>query len=215
MTTAALLLLGFGLTLLFEWNNPRTLGALSGPEKVLAAAFQSVTLRTAGYNTIDQAALGGPAQAVSCLLMLIGGSPGSTAGGIKTVAAAVLLLSAASALRGRITVSAFGRTITPRSIMNAVTMLIVGVVVSLSGACAIAYIEDAPLHQCLFEAVSAFGTVGLTMGLTPSLHTPSCLILIVLMYLGRVGVLTLGVSVLMRHREPPKLQYPEGNVMVG
>ena len=215
VTTAALLLLGFGLTLLFEWNNPRTLGALSGPEKVLAAAFQSVTLRTAGYNTLDQAALGGPAQAVSCLLMLIGGSPGSTAGGIKTVAAAVLLLSAASALRGRITVSAFGRTITPRSIMNAVTMLIVGVVVSLSGACAIAYIEDAPLHQCLFEAVSAFGTVGLTMGLTPSLHTPSCLILIVLMYLGRVGVLTLGVSVLMRHREPPKLQYPEGNVMVG
>ena len=71
--------------------------------------------------------------------------------------------------------------------MNAVTMLIVGVVVSLSGACAIAYIEDAPLHQCLFEAVSAFGTVGLTMGLTPSLHTPSCLILIVLMYLGRAA----------------------------
>lgn len=215
VTTTLLLCTGFVLTLLFEWSNPQTLGAMPTQDKLLAAAFQSVTLRTAGFNTIDQAALTGPSQAVACLLMMIGGSPGSTAGGIKTVTAAVLVLSAISALRGRTTVSAFGRTIVSRSIMNAVTMMIVGGTLSLTGACVISYIESAPFGACLFEAVSAFATVGLSMGLTPTLHTLSHLILILLMYLGRVGVLTLGVAVLMRHREPPKMQYPDADVMVG
>ena len=215
VTTTLLLCAGFVLTLLFEWSNPQTLGAMPTQDKLLAAAFQSVTLRTAGFNTIDQAALTGPSQAVACLLMMIGGSPGSTAGGIKTVTAAVLVLSAISALRGRMTVSAFGRTIVSRSIMNAVTMMIVGGTLSLTGACVISYIESAPFGACLFEAVSAFATVGLSMGLTPTLHTLSHLILILLMYLGRVGVLTLGVAVLMRHREPPKMQYPDADVMVG
>lgn len=215
ITTALLLCAGFVLTLLFEWHNPQTLGTMPVQEKLLAASFQSVTLRTAGFNTIDQAALTGPSQAVACLLMMIGGSPGSTAGGIKTVTAAVLVLSAISALRGRTTVSAFGRTIVSRSIMNAVTMMIVGGTLSLTGACVISYVEGAPFGACLFEAVSAFATVGLSMGLTPTLNAISRLILILLMYLGRVGVLTLGVAVLMRHREPPKMQYPDGDVMVG
>ncbi|WNX83249.1 potassium transporter TrkG [Agathobaculum sp. NTUH-O15-33] len=215
VTTGILLLAGFGLTLLFEWGNPSTLGQLNTGGKLLAAGFQSVTLRTAGFNTIDQAALTGPSQALGCFLMLIGGSPGSTAGGVKTVTAAILLLSTLSALRGRTTVFAFGRAIAPRSVMNAVTMLIVGFMLSLTGACAISFLEAAPFHQCLFEAVSAFATVGLSMGLTPALGTVSHFILIALMYLGRVGVLTLGVAVLMRRREPPKMHYPEGFVMVG
>ena len=118
VTTTFLLCAGFVLTLFFEWGNPQTLGTMPVQDKVLAAAFQSVTLRTAGFNTIDQGALTGPSQAVACLLMMIGGSPGSTAGGIKTVTAAVLVLSAISALRGRTTVAAFGRTIVSRSIMN-------------------------------------------------------------------------------------------------
>ena len=213
--TAGLLLFGFGWTLLFEWNNPATLGALDTPHKLLAAAFESVTLRTAGFNTIDLASLTGPSQAVSCLLMLIGGSPGSTAGGIKTVTAAVLVLTAVSALRGRTTVSAFGRTIVLRSVMNAVALLMAGGVCSLAGACAIAGIEGAPFHQCLFEAISAFGTVGVTMGLTPTLSAASRVILIGIMYMGRVGVLTLGVAVLMRRREPPRLKYPDADVFVG
>ena len=178
-------------------------------------AFESVTLRTAGFNTIDLGALTGPSQAVSCLLMFIGGSPGSTAGGIKTVTAAVLVLTAISAFCGRTTVSAFGRTIAPRSIMNAVTLLMAGGVLCLVGACAIAGIEDAPFHQCLFEAVSAFGTVGVSMGLTPTLAAASRVILIVMMYMGRVGVLTLGVAVFMRRREPPRLKYPDADVFIG
>ena len=153
--------------------------------------------------------------AVSCLLMFIGGSPGSTAGGIKTVTAAVLVLTAISAFCGRTTVSAFGRTIAPRSIMNAVALLMAGGVFCLVGACAIAGIEDAPFHQCLFEAVSAFGTVGVSMGLTPTLAAASRVILIVMMYMGRVGVLTLGVAVFMRRREPPRLKYPDADVFIG
>ena len=115
----------------------------------------------------------------------------------------MLVLTAISAFCGRTTVSAFGRTIAPRSIMNAVTLLMAGGVLCLVGACAIAGIEDAPFHQCLFEAVSAFGTVGVSMGLTPTLAAASRVILIVMMYMGRVGVLTLGVAVFMRRREPP------------
>ena len=99
--------------------------------------------------------------------------------------------------------------------MNAVTMLMVGAGLSLSGAGLISIIEGEEFNRCLFEAISAFGTVGLSMGLTPSLSFASQMILIVIMYLGRVGILTLGVSVLMRHREPPKMHYPEGQVMVG
>ena len=214
ITLMALIVLG-GLGLLFEWSNPATLGAFDTPHKLLAAAFESVTLRTAGFNTIDLGALTGPSQAVSCLLMFIGGSPGSTAGGIKTVTAAVLVLTAISAFCGRTTVSAFGRTIAPRSIMNAVTLLMAGGVLCLVGACAIAGIEDAPFHQCLFEAVSAFGTVGVSMGLTPTLAAASRVILIVMMYMGRVGVLTLGVAVFMRRREPPRLKYPDADVFIG
>lgn len=214
LMTALLLLSGFALTLLFEWDNPATLGALPVGDKLLAAAFQSVTLRTAGFNTIDQSALTGPSQAAACLLMLIGGSPGSTAGGIKTTVAAVLVLMAASTLRGRVTVSAFGRSVSPRAMMNAVTMLTVGLGLSLTGACAICYIEGAPFHQCLYETVSAFATVGLSMGLTPTLSPVSCGLLIVLMYLGRVGVLTLSVAVLMRHHEQPKMAYPAAEIFM-
>ena len=125
------------------------------------------------------------------------------------------VITAISAFCGRTTVSAFGRTIAPRSIMNAVTLLMAGGVLCLVGACAIAGIEDAPFHQCLFEAVSAFGTVGVSMGLTPTLSAASCVILIVMMYMGRVGVLTLGVAVFMRRREPPRLKYPDADVFIG
>ena len=214
LTASGILLFGGWLLLLgFEWN--ASMADLSIPEKLLASFFQAVTPRTAGFNTIDLGALTGPSQAVSCLLMFIGGSPGSTAGGIKTVTAAVLVLTAISAFCGRTTVSAFGRTIAPRSIMNAVTLLMAGGVLCLVGACAIAGIEDAPFHQCLFEAVSAFGTVGVSMGLTPTLSAASCVILIVMMYMGRVGVLTLGVAVFMRRREPPRLKYPDADVFIG
>ena len=180
------------------------------------AFFNVATIiSTTGFCTVDYCQWPMFSQLILLLLMFIGGSPGSTAGGIKTVTAAVLVLTAISAFCGRTTVSAFGRTIAPRSIMNAVTLLMAGGVLCLVGACAIAGIEDAPFHQCLFEAVSAFGTVGVSMGLTPTLAAASRVILIVMMYMGRVGVLTLGVAVFMRRREPPRLKYPDADVFIG
>ena len=208
-TTALLILLPAAYFFFLEFSD------LPAGERVLASFFQSVTPRTAGFNTVDLAAMSEPGQALTIVLMLIGGSPGSTAGGLKTVTVAVLALSAVSALRGRTSVTAFGRTIEPRSIMNAVALTVVGVTIILGGACAISFIENVPMNLCLFETASAFGTVGLTMSLTPALSAVSHIMLIVMMYFGRVGVLTFGVAVFLRRREPPKLTFPSGNVMIG
>ncbi len=215
VTTAALILLGWLLTLWFEWTNPATLGALTPPGRVLAAGFQSVTLRTAGFSALDQGALTDSSLGMAVIWMLIGGSPGSTAGGLKTVTAAVLLLAAWTAVCGKTDVIAFERRISPRAIMNAVTMLVVGTVFTVGGAIIMSHIEALPLLPCLYEVASAFGTAGLSTGITPSLSGFSHCMLIALMYFGRVGVLTLGVGILMRRQSPPKIAYPEGSVMVG
>lgn len=214
-TTAILLALGWALTMWFEWSNPGTLGALHTPGKILAAAFQSTTLRTAGFGGIDQGALTGPSQGLAVVLMLIGGSPGSTAGGLKTVTVAVLLLTAWTAVCGRREVVAFERRISPAAIMNAVTMLVVGTTFVFGGSILMSHVEDLPLMPCMYEVASAFGTAGLSMGITPGLSTFSRCLLIALMYFGRVGVLTLGVGVLMRNQSPPRITYPDGQVMVG
>lgn len=215
VTTAVLVLGGGLLTALWEWNNPATLGALPVQSRPMAALFQSVTLRTAGFNTVDQSALTGPSKLLGVIWMFIGGSPGSTAGGIKTVSVAVLLLTALSAVRGRSRVHVFGRTISPRSIMNAVTMLVVGVVLVLGGTMVLLACEDASVTTCLYEVASAFGTVGLSMSLTPTLGVVSKITIMVLMFLGRVGVLTLGIAVLMGRQRETKLYYPEAQVFVG
>lgn len=215
ITTAVLILSGWLLTLWFEWTNPDTLGALSTSGKLIAAGFQSVTLRTAGFGGLDQGALTDSSLGMAVVMMLIGGSPGSTAGGLKTVTVAVLLMTAWTAICGKTEVVAFGRRISPRAIMNAVTMLVVGTVFAFGGSIFMSHIEGLPLLPCLYEVASAFGTAGLSTGITPTLSTASHCLLIALMYFGRVGVLTLGVGVLMRRQSPPKITYPEGQVMVG
>lgn len=215
ITTAALILSGWLLTLWFEWSNPGTLGALSTPGKLIAAAFQSVTLRTAGFGGLDQAAMTDSSLGLAVVLMLVGGSPGSTAGGIKTVTLAVLLMTAWTAICGKTEVVAFGRRISPRAIMNAVTMLVVAMAFTFGGAIFMSHIEALPLLPCLYEVASAFGTAGLSTGITPGLSNVSHCLLIALMYFGRVGILTLGVGVLMRRQSPPKITYPEGQVMIG
>ena len=125
------------------------------------------------------------------------------------------MLTAISAFCGRTTVFGVRPDDCAAQHHDAVALLMAGGVFCLVGACAIAGIEDAPFHQCLFEAVSAFGTVGVSMGLTPTLAAASRVILIVMMYMGRVGVLTLGVAVFMRRREPPRLKYPDADVFIG
>lgn len=160
-------------------------------ERVLLSAFQAVTPRTAGFNTADLTAMSERGQGLMILLMLIGGAPGSTAGGFKTTTAAVLVLCAVSVFRRRETIRCFGRRIEERVVRDAVAILLMYLLLFFFGALAISALEGLPMHTCLFETASAIGTVGLTLGITPRLGSASRIILMALMFFGRVGGLTL------------------------
>lgn len=159
--------------------------------RLLTSLFQSVTPRTAGFNTVALPAMSSASQGLMVLLMLIGGSPGSTAGGIKTTTLAVLLANAAATFRQCENAQLFGRRIDCSTIKTATTILTMYLTLFFGGAVFISTYENLPLVSCLFETASAVGTVGLTLGITPQLHIPSQIVLITLMYLGRVGGLTL------------------------
>ncbi len=168
-----------------EWN------VLTQSEKILGAVFQSVTPRTAGFNTLDYTKFSEVSLSVSILLMLIGGSPGSTAGGMKTTTLTVILLSAVTVFKRRETVHCFGRRIDTDIVSNAAAIMLMYIVLFLAGGFSICWIEGLPLLTCMFESASAIGTVGLTLGITPTLGNVSRFILILLMFMGRVGGLTL------------------------
>ena len=160
-------------------------------KRILLSAFQSVTPRTAGFNTADLTALSEIGQTLTIVLMLIGGSPGSTAGGMKTTTAAVLVACAVAVFRRRENGRVFGRRIDDDTVKNALTVFLMYISLFLFGGMIISRVEGLPILTCLFETASAIGTVGLTLGITPGLHLVSRLILISLMFLGRIGGLTL------------------------
>ena len=159
--------------------------------RIQAALFQSVTTRTAGFNTVNLSVMSASSQGIMTFLMLIGGSPGSTAGGIKTTPLAVLLANAAATCRQQDSAHFFERRVDDNTVKIASTILTMYMALFFFGGLFISAYENLPLSSCLYETASALGTVGLTLGITPQLHIPSQLILILLMYLGRVGSLTL------------------------
>lgn len=163
---------------------------MSLKERIITSVFQAVTPRTAGFNTVDLSMLKGGGMIIMIFLMLIGGSPGSTAGGMKTTTIAVLFASDLSVFRRKKETSFFGRRISDETVKNASAILLMYVVIFLGGAIAISNIENQPIRECLFESASAIGTVGLSLGLTPTLGTASHIILAIMMFLGRVGGLT-------------------------
>lgn len=165
--------------------------ALPTGERVLASLFQAVTPRTAGYNTADLTKMSDTSQAVTILLMLTGGAPGSTAGGIKVTTLAVLAANAAAVFHRREEPQLFGRRLENSAVKNAAAILLLYLGLTFAGAAVISAAEGLPLGVCLYETASAAGTVGLTLGLTPQLGTLSQGILILLMFFGRVGGLTL------------------------
>ena len=160
-------------------------------KRILPALFQSVTLRTAGFNTVDLNQISGSGQALMIVCMLVGGSPGSTAGGIKTTTLAVLLTTAFAVFRRKDHVSLWGRRIADDTARQAIAILMMYLLLFFISGLIISRIEGLPLMSCLFETASAIGTVGLTLGITSPVSVASRLILIVLMFLGRVGGLTL------------------------
>ena len=208
VTTAVLILLPS--LFFFFWNFKN----LAMEERLLASFFQAVTPRTAGFNTVDIGKMAEPAQTLIIILMLIGGSPSSTAGGMKTTTIAVLLLNAFATFRSKDTVSAFHRRIDNHVIRDAATLLMLYVMLFFGGGIAISMYEGLPLAECLYETASAVGTVGLTLGITPHLHMASQLILIVLMYLGRVGGLTL-IYAVFSSRNKSKAKFPVEQITVG
>ena len=159
--------------------------------RIQAALFQSVTTRTAGFNTVNLSELSASSQGLMTFLMLIGGSPGSTAGGMKTTTLAILLANAAATCRQQDSAHFFERRVNDNTVKIASTILTMYMALFFFGGLFISAYENLPLSSCLYETASALGTVGLTLGITPQLHIPSQLILISLMYLGRVGSLTL------------------------
>ncbi len=213
--TGILLLCGWALTCLLEWNNPETLGGLDAGGKLLGGFFQSVTLRTAGFDAINQSALTEGSKAVSMVFMLIGGSSGSTAGGLKTVTFLVLLLFIASRARGRSVVTVYRRTIPDNQVMNAMTIAIIMIVLAMFGGIFISATAPVSFTDALFEAVSALGTVGLTAGATGLLSAPAKILIIVFMYFGRVGVLTISLGFLMGNQAVERFRYAETTLLIG
>ena len=176
--------------------------------------FQSVTPRTAGFNTADLTLLSEVGQMLIIMLMLIGGSPGSTAGGMKTTTLAVLVSSALSVFRKKEHTNFFGRQIPDDTIRNAATIFLMYIVLFLVGGMVISRTEDSPLMTALFETASAIGTVGLSLGITPDLGLVSHIILICLMFFGRVGGLTL-IFATISEKKPNGSKYPQEKITVG
>ncbi|MBR5338014.1 MAG: Trk family potassium uptake protein [Lachnospiraceae bacterium] len=183
-------------------------------ERVLLSLFQSVTPRTAGFNTADLSLLSGPGRSLTIILMLIGGSPGSTAGGIKTTSIAVMFSNARAVFLRKKSATLFSRRLEEIAIRNAFTLLMLYVFLSITGAALISMMDHQPMGACLFETVSAIGTVGLSLGLTPHLGALSHVILILLMFLGRVGGMTMMYAALST-RNAEVSQFPVEKITVG
>ena len=219
LTTTGILLLGGTICiLLFEYKNPATLGSLSFGQKLMAATFQSVTTRTAGFFTIDQAAFTNGTAMLCLFLMLVGGSPMGTAGGVKTTTLAVLVLSIIANLRGKKDVEVYGRRIRESYLRSAMVVAGTSVLILFTMTVLLsAVMPGVDLADVLYEITSAGATVGLSRGLTPQLNVAGKWIVILTMYLGRIGPLTLGTAVVMRVRNRPgsTTHLGEEDIMIG
>lgn len=220
--TGVLLAIGFIFIFVLEYTNKDTLGMLSLKEKIYASLFQSVSPRTAGFNTIDLSKLTDTSKMLTIFLMFIGGSPAGTAGGIKTVTFGVLALCAMSTIKGNHQPVVFRRRIPFNIVARALTIVMIsGTVIIISVGC-LSLTENFSFMEILYESVSAFATVGTTLGITSSLSFIGKIFIIILMFIGRLGPITITVALMVRQRAKENskdgkgnIQYPEEKVMVG
>lgn len=212
-----LLAIGFVSYLLLEWTNAATLGDLSIPGKFMAAFFQSVTPRTAGFNTLDTASLTDASKLLTMIFMFIGGSPASTAGGVKTVTFGIVLFTIVSQIQGKEDTEVFHRRIPRSNINRALTIMFLGLIIIISITMILSIIESGnTFMETLFETISAFGTVGLSLGITPTLSTLGKVLLSLLMFMGRVGPFTVALALAQStHKNQGKIRYPEDKVIIG
>lgn len=214
-----LIVFGFVMFFIFEYSNPATLKDMSMKDKILSAFFASVSPRTAGFNSIDLAGMSMASVLLTIILMFIGGSPGSTAGGIKTSTAGVLLLTVMSVIKGREDTEVFKKKISKETVYKAFAVVVIALGLVFTVTVLLTITESGagvPFEQYLFEATSAFGTVGLTMGLTQKLTSIGKMIVALTMYAGRIGPLTLLVAIAIRSdNKTNSIKYPEGKILVG
>jgi trk system potassium uptake protein TrkH len=212
--TGVLIALGTVLFLIFEWSNPRTLGALPETARLHSAFFHSVQTRTAGFNSVDTAALNEESLLVSTILMFIGGGSASTAGGIKVTTFALLAFVIWAEIRGDRDVNMFGRRISEDSQRQALTVALVGVGVLAASTLALMTLGETGLTAAAFEAVSALSTVGLSTGVTSAEGSPTRIVLIVLMFIGRLGPVVLVAAIVLRTR-PNLFRFPSERPLIG
>ncbi len=212
--TVVLLVLGTLYLAVIEWSNPKTLGALDPWSRVLAAFFQSVQTRTAGFNSIDIGAMHDASWLGMDVLMFTGGGPAGTAGGIKITTFAVLFFIMIAELRGDPEVNVFGKRLSRAVHRQAITVVLIAVGAVVAGTVALLLLSDHALDRVLFEAVSAFGTVGLSTGITADLPDAGKIVLVLLMFLGRLGPLTLGSAIALRERRV-LYQFPKERPAIG
>ena len=217
--TAILLVSGAIVIFVLEYHNPGTLGHLTLKEKILAALFQSVSPRTAGFASIPLGKMTTTSKLFTIILMFIGGSPAGTAGGIKTVTVGVLVICAISTVKGNDKVTVFKRRISFSAISRALTIVMIGVTVVAVVIGILSLTEPFPFMDIVFEAVSAFATVGTTVGITPYLSTIGKIIIIIVMFIGRLGPITIAVALMIKQNKKEKnkvnIEYPEEKIMVG
>lgn len=215
LMTGSLIVGGMAGFCLLEWNNPETLGKLPWYDRLLGGLFQSLTVRTAGFDAMGQGCLTDGGKAWTILLMFIGGSSGSTAGGVKTVTMIVLLLFLWSRIRRKGSVCIFKHSVPDEQVLDAMTVVTIMAVLAIFGGLFITATSPIGFTDGLYESVSALATVGLTTGVTTSLSLPAQILMIVYMYFGRVGILTLSLGFLMGNKAQERFRYANTNLLIG
>lgn len=215
ITTFILIFGGAFLILVLEWNNPETIGNLAWYDKLMAALFQSVTTRTAGFATISQKGLHETSAFICMLLMFIGGSSVGTAGGIKTGTVAVVAITAISVIQGRDDVTVYGRTIPLNNVRKALAVMGVSISLSFAAIIFLTGITGINFVDGAYETISAIGTAGLTRNTTPLLNVPGKIIIIICMYFGRIGPISMAIAMTRKDNKKSKIIYPEEEITVG
>lgn len=215
IANAVLIIGGMAAVCALEWNNPGTLGNMSVAEKLLAGMFQAVTTRTAGFAALSQRSLTDAGKIVSMFLMMIGGSSGSTAGGLKVVTFVVIVLFMWTHARGKSSVNVFGRTIPDSQVLNALTIFGIMIFLAVFGSAVICATSPVNFADAMFETISALATVGLTADVTPKLSVPAQYMIMVFMYFGRVGVLTISIGFLSGSKAQERFKFATTNLLIG
>lgn len=214
--TIALILLGTVSFFVLEYANPETFGNMTLGEKIMASGFHSVSTRTAGFATVSQSGLTNGSKLITCLLMFVGGSPAGTAGGVKTTTVAMLILTCRSVIKGGRDTECFGRRIVEDNIRTGLAVIFLSMGFLITGTVIVSVLEpNVEFMRILYETTSAMGTVGLSADLTPQLETASKYVIMMLMYIGRIGPVTMALIFGKGHTKDRVRELPEKRILVG